>query len=308
MLNRFDLNLLAALDALLHEKNVTRAAQRVYVSQPTMSAALAKLREYFDDELLVRVGREMELTPRGLALVEPVRNALRGVETALGTQPHFDPATATRSFRLMIQDFMVPRLMPPLIARVTREAPGIGCHVEQFSQLGIGRLEHAEIDLVIGIDNAHLYGLREFPEELRSVELEPVRWVCAVAADNTAVGERLTPEQFLALPHIFARRTGDLGPLSDAVRRFIPADLDVRVTSESVLQVALMLAGTPCLAILPESVVRYVAPVVPLRTFPLPVPVPDARVVTMWHKRSEADPCHAWLRDAVVAAALSQRS
>ena len=80
MLNRFDLNLLATLDALLHEKNVTRAAQRMHVTQPTMSAALHKLRQYLDDELLVRVGRDMELTPRGLALVEPVRDTLRGVQ------------------------------------------------------------------------------------------------------------------------------------------------------------------------------------------------------------------------------------
>jgi len=74
-LNRFDLNLLIALDALVHEKNVTRAAERVFVSQPAMSAALQKLREYFNDQLLVRVGRDMELTPRGLSLVEPVREA-----------------------------------------------------------------------------------------------------------------------------------------------------------------------------------------------------------------------------------------
>src|SRR5688572_14126405 len=83
-LNRFDLNLLIALDALLHEKNVTRAAERVFVSQPAMSAALQKLRDYFDDPLLVRVGRDMELTPRGLSLVEPVREALLRIQATLG--------------------------------------------------------------------------------------------------------------------------------------------------------------------------------------------------------------------------------
>ena len=86
-LNRFDLNLLIALDALLHEKNVTRAAERVFVSQPAMSAALQKLRDYFNDQLLVRVGRDMELTPRGLSLVEPVREALLRIQITLGTQP-----------------------------------------------------------------------------------------------------------------------------------------------------------------------------------------------------------------------------
>ncbi len=95
-LNRFDLNLLIALDALLHEKNVTRAAERVFVSQPAMSAALQKLRDYFNDQLLVRVGRDMELTPRGLSLVEPVREALLRIQITLGTQPTFDPAKVQR--------------------------------------------------------------------------------------------------------------------------------------------------------------------------------------------------------------------
>ena len=87
-LNKFDLNLLIALDALLQEKNVTRAAERVHVSQPAMSAALQKLRDYFNDPLLVRAGRELCLTPRGLSLVEPVREALLRVQATLGRSPH----------------------------------------------------------------------------------------------------------------------------------------------------------------------------------------------------------------------------
>ena len=307
MLNRFDMNLLAALDALLHEKNVTRAAQRVHVSQPTMSAALHRLREYFDDELLVRVGRDLELTPRGLALVEPVRDALRGVQSALGTQPHFEAATASRRFRLMVQDFVGPRLLPAVLGRLARDAPGVHCHLEHFSQLGLGKLEHAEIDLVIGLDSAQLFGLREFPDSLRSVELEPVHWVCAVAADHPTVGDALSRDEFLRLPHLFARRSGDFGDDSDAVRRLMPAEIDARVTSESVLQVALLLAGTPFIAILPQSVVDYVAPIVRLKTFPVPIALPAARAVAFWHKRSGADPCHTWLRGIVTEEALRLR-
>src|SRR3954467_5385369 len=97
-LNRFDLNLLIALDALLREKNVTRAAERVFVSQPAMSAALHKLREYFNDPLLVGVGRERELTPRGESLVGSVRQTLLRRQMRLGQQPPFDPKTARRDF------------------------------------------------------------------------------------------------------------------------------------------------------------------------------------------------------------------
>src|SRR5690242_15527447 len=101
-LNRFDLNLLIALDALLKEKNVTRAAERMFVSQPAMSAALQKLRDCFNDPLLIRVGRDMELTPRGLSLIEPVRESLLSIQMMLGTQPTFDPATVKRSFTVII--------------------------------------------------------------------------------------------------------------------------------------------------------------------------------------------------------------
>jgi LysR family nod box-dependent transcriptional activator len=129
-LNRFDLNLLISLDVLLHEKNVTRAAERVHVSQPAMSAALHKLREYFNDQLLVRVGREMELTPRGLSLVEPVREALLSIQATLGTQPSFDPKTAQREFTIIVSEEAVPGFLPAILRRLAGEAPGIRCRIE----------------------------------------------------------------------------------------------------------------------------------------------------------------------------------
>src|SRR5579863_2468443 len=121
-LNRFDLNLLIALDALLHEKNVTRAAERVFVSQPAMSAALQKLRDYFDDSLLVRVGRDMELTPRGLSLVEPVREALLRIQATLGTQPTFEPGTARREFTIIVSEEAVPGFLPAILQQVAAQA------------------------------------------------------------------------------------------------------------------------------------------------------------------------------------------
>ena len=122
-LNRFDLNLLIALDALLREKNVTRAAERVFVSQPAMSAALHKLREYFNDPLLVRVGREMELTPRGESLVEPVREALLRIQMMLGTQPTFDPKTARRDFTVIMSEEAVPGVLPALLRTLAQRGP-----------------------------------------------------------------------------------------------------------------------------------------------------------------------------------------
>ena len=132
-LPRFDLNLLIALDVLLREKNVTRAAERLYLSQPAASAALNRLRALLQDPLLVRAGRDMELTPRARALVEPVRAALLQIESALGAEAQFSPATARREFVLVLSEEAVPELLPAIVRMLAAEAPGIRCHTELVS-------------------------------------------------------------------------------------------------------------------------------------------------------------------------------
>jgi len=285
------------------EKNVTRAAERVYVSQPAMSAALQKLRDYFDDPLLVRVGRDMELTPRGLSLVEPVREALLRIQATLGTQVTFDPATLRRTFTVIVTDEAAPRVVPAVMKRLAREAPGIQCHIEQISQTSLTRLEYGDADLCLCLDILRLYGLRNFPETLRSIELRPVRWVCAVARDHPSVGEELTLEQYQALAHVFARPNGHTAPVEELVRRLLNMDLDVRASAQSLLELPFMLPGTPLAATLPERIATLVTPILPIKTLALPFDVLDSHEVLLWHKRNEPDPGHAWLRSLFIEVA-----
>lgn len=294
-LNRFDLNLLIALDALLQEKNVTRAAERVFVSQPAMSAALQKLRDYFDDPLLVRVGRDLELTPRGLSLVEPVREALLRIQATLGTQPTFDPATVRRAFTVIVTDEAAPQLVPAVLRRLARDAPGIQCHIEQVSQTSLTRLEYGDADLCLCLDLLQLFGLRAYPDTLRVTELRPVRWVCAVCR-NHPLGEELTLAQYQALPHVFARPNGHTAPVEELVRRLLKLDIDVRATAQSLIELPFMLPGTPLAGTLPERIATLVAPLVPLKTYALPFDSLDSHEVLLWHKRNEPDPGHGWLR------------
>src|SRR5689334_14098640 len=118
-----DLNLLAALDALLAERNVTRAGRRLGLSQPAMSEALARLRRHFGDELLVRVGNRYELTPLAVGLVDRVQAAVAGVERVFSAAPEFDPADSTREFTLLVSDYATSVLGPPLAAAFARSAP-----------------------------------------------------------------------------------------------------------------------------------------------------------------------------------------
>jgi DNA-binding transcriptional LysR family regulator len=302
-LDRFDLNLLIALDALLHERNVTRAAERLFISQPSMSSALQKLREYFDDPLLVRIGREMQPTPRGLSLVAPVREALLKIQATLGTEPAFDPGTVRRTFTLIVSADALLRVMPPVFRRLNTEAPGIRCHVEHFSETTLSRLEYGSADLFVGLNSLKLFGLREFPDSLRVVDLRPVQWLCVVANDHPTVGDTLTAAQYLALPHVFGWPAGHTIPLEELVRRLLNADLDVRATTQGLFEIPFMLAGTQMIATLPEYLAKTLAQLAPVKLLPVPFETPDTHEVIMWHERNELDAGHAWLREVMMSAA-----
>jgi DNA-binding transcriptional LysR family regulator len=299
-LNKFDLNLLIALDALLQEKNVTRAAERVFVSQPAMSAALQKLRDYFNDPLLVRAGRELCLTPRGLSLVEPVREALLHVQATLGTQPTFDPATVKRGFSVIVRDHIVPRLMPAVLRRLLAEAPHVSCAVEELSQTSLSRLEHGDSDLAVLIDNPQLFGLQAFPEWLRLVELKTVRWVCVVCREHPYIRDELTEELYASMPHVFSKPQGPGVSVLELMARYAKVDLDVRVTTQSPFELPFIVPGTPLIATVPENIANRLAPLLPIRIFAPPHAIPDSREILMWHKRNESDPGHAWLRDLFI--------
>jgi LysR family transcriptional regulator, nod-box dependent transcriptional activator len=297
--HRFDLNLLIALDTLLREKNITRAAEKVFVSQPAMSAALHRLRDYFNDPLLVRVGREMELSPRGQSLVEPVREALLLIQATLGTQPTFTAASTQREFSLILSEEAVPGLLPAILQRVSTEAPGIRINIELVSHSALSRLEYGEADLCLCLDSLRLFDVRAYPDTLRSVRLRPVRWVCVVDRDHPTVGDSLSEEQYFALPHVFGRPGGYTTTAQELVRRLFDIDLPVHITVPSLLHLPLVVRGTRLIATVPDRVAQMFAATLPIKTFPLPLNIPPLHEILLWHKRHDSDPAHAWLRELV---------
>jgi DNA-binding transcriptional LysR family regulator len=297
-LNRFDLNLLIALDALLREKNVTRAAERVFLSQPAMSAALQKLRTYFNDPLLVRVGRDMQLTPKGLSLVEPVHEVLLRVQATLATQPAFDPGSAQQSFTLVLASSALTLLVPLLLERIAREAPGVRCHLQTLDATSLSRLEYGDADLCIALDDPRFFGQRHWPEWLRSAALRNVRWACIADRDNLLVDADLTPERCRALPHALARAGGATAPASTTDEA--AGDLDVRATSDSLLSLPFLVVGTPLVASVPERLAQYLATRLPLKVVPDPLRRGEEPELVLWHKRREPDPAHAWFRQLVI--------
>jgi LysR family transcriptional regulator, nod-box dependent transcriptional activator len=296
---RFDLNLLIALDMLLREKNITRAAEKVFVSQPAMSAALHRLRDYFGDPLLIRVGRDMELSARGQSLVEPVREALLLIQATLGTQPTFTAATTQRQFTIIVSEEAVPSLLPAILQHATAAAPGIRLNFDLVSLSSMSRLEYGDADLCLCLDSLRLFELRSFPDTLSSIQLRPVRWICAVDRDHPTVGDNITAEQYFSLPHVFGRPSGYTASAEELVRRILDVDMTVHYSVPSLLHLPLVLPGTRLVATMPERIAQMLPHPLKIKTFPLPFAAPPSHEILLWHKRHDSDPAHAWLRELV---------
>ena len=202
-LDRLDLNLLVALRALLEERHVTRAGARIGLSQPAMSAALARLRRHFADELLVRKGNRYELTPLGAALRDPAANAYAMLERLFAARTGFDPATERHEFTLLSSDYGVAVFGTALARAVQRVAPRVPLHFRQVTPEAVDKPESG----LGGVDGMLMpHGI---VSGLPAVDLYEDEWICLVAADNREVGERLTMDDLARLPWAVYQRAYD---------------------------------------------------------------------------------------------------
>jgi DNA-binding transcriptional LysR family regulator len=294
-----DINLLVALAALLEERNLTRAGEKTNMSQPAMSGALAKLRRHFDDELLVRDGREYHLTPLAQRLLPVVRDALRQVERTLDARPEFDPATSTRTFSVAMSDYAVTVLVEPLLRRAHEVAPGVGLSINpippDLHECDRSLLQH---DLIIGP-----LGF-QFPGESR--ELFRDRWVCIADPANPRLthGE-LTLDDIAALPHAvatFGTPPGFLGAV-DRVLEALGVSRHVQVTTVGWLPLPFVVAGTDLVAIVPERLARRVAATAGVTVREAPPGMAELVEAAWWHPTRSGDQALRWLRSIVAEVA-----
>lgn len=301
--NRFDLNLLVALDALLEEKNVTRASERLYMSQPAMSGALQRLRERFNDPLLMRVGRKMELTPRAKTLIEPVREILIQIQNTIDVEPEFDPSTARRSFTVLMSDYVSTVLVPDVLRRISTRAPGISIQVAMLGGRDHERLETGRADLMIRARVDPHSESTLVSENLNVDELFDDEWVCVADANHPLIGDELTLEEYASLPHVshdFGRRTPTLEAISHAQ---IALDIDVRAAAPNFITLVFMLPGTQLIALIPRRLAKTLSRNVDVRIVRPPVDLPPLNEVLIWHDRHQLDAGHAWLREVFKEAA-----
>ncbi len=298
-LAELDLNLLVVLDALIKERNVTRAARRIGLSQPATSRALHQLRTYFQDDLLIRSGHGYRLTSVAEGLTEPIDEILGLVEKTVSGYAKFDPSTAKRVFRIAASDASLVLIVQPFVERMVREAPSIGLSIRSLTaHQTVAAVEAGEIDLGIW---------RESSVPLERALLYRDRWVAVVSKDCNFVGDTLTFEQYESMPRIGRDWQAQdwTGLVLDRVHE-PDGTSSLRIGTETFAQQLFLLRGTPLLAMAYERYARYLADVAGIRIVELPFGRVEAGEFMYWHRRHTGDPAHSWLRAALseIAAAL----
>ncbi|GAA1640863.1 LysR family transcriptional regulator [Georgenia ruanii] len=289
-LHRIDLNLLVALDALLDERSVTRAADRLCVGQSAMSATLARLRKVFGDEILVRRGRSLAPTPLAESLVVPLRDIMARTEALLAAREEFDPATARRTFTITANDYVSTLFLRPLLARLAREAPHVAFEVNATRDDYAEQFRRHQTDLLI-MPKEVFPEHAAYPHEVLFAD----RYVCAVDAAHPDVGEELPLAQFSTLPYL-AVNIGAL-PSSAELRLEARGILrDTHLTIQAPLVAPFLLRGTRMVMHIQERLGRLIRAEAGIRLVEPPVELGPITMVMIWGRHVDDDPGHRWLR------------
>lgn len=290
-LRRLDLNLLVTLDVLLSEHNVTRAAERLNFSQPSVSVHLAKLRDIFGDPLLLPGPRGMRPTARADELREPLRQALSSLAHAVSSASPFEPAQADHTWRVAATDYSSSTVLLPTLPALRAAAPGTRLAVLEATPTRLARqAEQGEIDLAFHTTEGAPPGLRRRP-------LFTERYVLTGRAGHPRLKRKPTLAQFCKLDHVIVSPDGGgfSGPTDQVLAQ---ADLRRRVVLSvpHFLFLKEVLASTDLVAMLPARLVRHAQG---LQVVEPPVAVPGFELCMLWHERLHRDPAHQWLRELI---------
>lgn len=290
-LRRIDLNLLVILDALLGEQHVTRAAERLHLSQPAVSHALARLRDLLGDPLLVRAGSGLVPTARALELAAPLAETLAQVQSLLAPNT-FDPASARRTFRLAMSDYGAAIILPGLIRTLRTEAPGIDLQISHASREGmVEGLLNGDIDLAAGV-------LPELPGDLRSTPLFEERYVCLLDCQSLPAGGVLDLPTYLSRPHVLLEMRGSGTPEIERTLTALRERRRVAVSLPHWSVAPRFISGTDLILTVASRALNEVDDE-SLIVVPPPFEIAPFTFVSAWHKRRGGDQALNWLNQRI---------
>lgn len=294
-LDNFDLNLLLALSVLLEEQNVTRAAERMNLTQSAMSAALGRLRLALNDEILVPHGRRMLMTPHARSLAPRVTETIQQLRTLVSGATGFDPATSERRFEIAASDYVATVLIAPLLQALSHEAPSIQINLSLPTVASHAGLADGKVDFLLTPEQ---FLSSDHPRELLFEE----RHVVVGWSENPALRSGLTEEAYFACNHVAVQITG----APSFIERHM-TDLNDRrriaVVAPSFSQVPWMLPGTNYLALMHERLARAFQPLLPLTVVEPPFAVPVMREMIQYHRARADDAGLQWLLGRMIEAA-----
>jgi DNA-binding transcriptional LysR family regulator len=286
-----DLNLLVALDVLLSEKSVSRAGERLHLSQSATSGALARLRHAFHDDLLVQVGRKMALTPLAEGLIRPVREFLLQAEAIVHSSPAFDPATSCRRFRLMMSDYVETVVMTAALPNIQKAAPAVTVELVSNLEGGSDALDRGEIDLAIAPTK---YLSPTHPSE----HLFTDEFVCLVWSGNEQVDRTVSLKTYLTLGHVVVRfgKQQQLPTFDEWFIERFSHERKIEVVTTAFNLVPQLLIGTTRIATIHRRLAIFYQQYLPLRLVAPPVLIPPLDESMQWHSSRDRDPANNWLR------------
>lgn len=289
-LRKVDLNLLIVFETLMHERSVTRAAEKLFLGQPAISAALARLRGLFDDPLFVRTGRSMEPTARAQEIFGHLSPALDSISTALSRAADFDPATSKAVFRIGLSDDVEFGLLPPLLRRLRSEAPGITLVVRRANYLLMPQLLSSG-EISVGVSYTD-----DLPANAKRKTLRRSTWKI-LRADS--IPGALTLDDYCARPHALVSYAGDLDGFVDQTLAEMDRKRQVVLAVPQFVGLAQLLAGTDIIATVPEYVALALTAAGGLRAEEPPFPTRLAELSMVWRGAQDQDPAERWLRSRI---------
>ncbi|WP_394840929.1 LysR substrate-binding domain-containing protein [Pendulispora brunnea] len=290
---RLDLNLLVTLEALLVEQNVTKAAARLHLSQPAVSAQLSRLRDVFEDPLLIPAHRGMTPTARGLELLDPLRHALDQVRAIVATERTFHPAKAKLTITIACTDYVQAAVVMPLVMDLRRKAPGVRVAVRHLD------LDQLEAQMARGDVDLALMTPQVAPPSLRTRHLFDERYVLIGRRNHPGLRHGITLDEFARLEHVIVSLRGGafVTPVDDTLTA-LGRSRHVVFSAASFLFVPEIVAQSDFVALVPERLVRDRIDRLKIVEFP---PAEGFAVGMVWHERTQGHTGHRWIRDAIIA-------
>ncbi|HET9045314.1 MAG TPA: LysR family transcriptional regulator [Casimicrobiaceae bacterium] len=297
-ISTLDLNLLVLLEALFASSSITQAGDRVGLSQPAASRALARLRAMLGDPLFVRGATGLAATRRAEALQAPLARALAEIRSIVAP-PRFEPRSARGNVRLLMPDGEAVALVPALLALLKAQAPGLDLNLLPRGADALPRLAAADADVAIGV-------FETAPAGFRRQRLYADTMVSVLRRGHPALKRGLTLARFVELSHALITITGEGGGPVDAALASRGLARRIALRIPSFLAAPLVVARSDLVVTMPRSAATAFAAIAPVALVPPPLPIPGFTVSQLWHERLQADARHAWLRKTIAEAARTR--